>query len=70
MFRNSEGISIKGKTEDKDRAYRINLYNVDKAKLDTIHVPVEYIIDSEGYMTFKADNIKIEPIFVEGNIEN
>ena len=53
-------IVVKGKNENKDRAYRINLYNVDKSKLDTIQVPVEYIIDSEGYMTFNADNIKIE----------
>lgn len=53
-------FAIKGETEEQTRFYKITLYNIAKEDLETASVNMQYFIDSDGYMNFVADNIKIE----------
>ncbi|MBQ7450444.1 hypothetical protein IJS77_03430, partial [bacterium] len=55
-------LVINGDSQKEDRIYKISLYNIEKANLETAKVELKYYIDSEGYINFEADYLKIEVI--------
>lgn len=53
-------FAIKGETEDQTRFYKITLFDIAKEDIETASVNLQYYKDSEGYMNFVGDNLKIE----------
>lgn len=53
----------------KNRAYEISIYGIEEENLKNTEINVQYEFDSEGYMIFEADNIKVRIIDDEKSVD-